>query len=96
MPSRYNFTTTRRGKDEPAIEEALKDERDALQRGDVVVVRPTSLQRSHWEGRDQVKIQSGYADFAKNYKDSPAPIKSAVKVLYRWGLRGDCHRIDHP
>ncbi len=88
MSSRYDLTRTRGGKDDMTIEDVLKDNCDALRRGDKVDIK--LLRVSPWQGKDQVDIQSNCADFLdrKDHTFSPAAIRAAVRVLHRYGFRG--------
>jgi len=90
MPDKYDLTTARGGKDDAAIEEALRGKWDALRRGDRLQIGPYSLRRSHWTGKDRVDIQSGHADFLNrnDHTRSPVPIKATVRVLHKNGFRG--------
>jgi len=82
MSSRYDLTRTRGGKDDMTIEDVLKDNCDALRRGDKVDIK--LLRVSPWQGKNQVDIQSNCADFLdrKEHTFSPAPIRAAVRVLH--------------
>ena len=90
MPSRYNLARARGGKDDAAIEEALKDKWDALRRQDKITTIVESLRRPHWEGQDRVDIQADHAVFLDRNDNtfSPVAIKAAVRVLHKHGFRG--------
>lgn len=88
--NRYRISTARGGKDDWSVEEALAAEWEAIQRGETVRVTPSSLDRSHWNGTEEVELQDDSAVFSNRREHAmvPVAIKAAVRVLHRHGLRG--------
>jgi hypothetical protein len=88
MSSFYNIERAKGGKDNNAIKKGLIGKLNELKSGAEIAVRIDRY--AAWEGQDSVDICSdGIYFFDRNdHTFAPVVIKSAVRVLYKLGLRG--------
>lgn len=88
MPSFYDITRARGGKDDFAVEKGLLEKESELRAGSTVEIKIARY--SPWEGGDRVDIHSNGVYFLdrKDHTFSPVVIKSTVRILHRFGFAG--------
>ncbi len=88
MPSFYDMTRARGGKDDFAVEKGLSKKESELRAGSTVEIKINRY--SPWEGCDRVEIHSNGVDFIdrSDHTFSPVVIKSTVRILHRLGFIG--------
>ncbi len=88
MPSFYDITRARGGKDDFAVEKELSEKESELRAGSTVEIKIDRY--SPWEGDDRVDIHSNGVYFLdrSDHTFSPVVIKSTVRILHRFGFTG--------
>jgi len=88
MSSFYNIARAKGGKADNAIERGFMVKINELKIGGEISVRID--RHAPWAGRDDVYISSDKICFLdrNDHTFSPAPVKAAVRVLYKLGFRG--------